>query len=129
MGVVTQTPPFESSEIALILSAGSPSIVVSSVGVGVSVPIDQRMSPRGVPTHTSPDEAARHFTGRESENERTRTGAPSPVWAVLRAVLVFAAGPQLLLKTAPDSIPTVVRAIAALRHGQSQPERARVRWL
>src|SRR6185295_17894513 len=80
--------------MALILSAGSPSIVVSSVGVGVSPLIDQRMSPRGVPTQTRPALAARHLTGRESENDRTRTGAPSPAGATLVFVVVDVVGPQ-----------------------------------
>ena len=88
--------------MALILSAGKPSTVVSSVGVGVSPLIDQRMRPRGVPTQTSPEEAATHFTGRESEKERTRTGAPSPAAAELAFVVVAGAGPQPPPGTASD---------------------------
>jgi hypothetical protein len=93
LGVVTHTPPFGSSEIAVIRSAGSPSMVVSTAGVGGSVVVVQRMSPREVPTHTSPEAAATQFTGRESEKLRTRTGAlaaltPTPLTSVL------ADGPQ-----------------------------------
>jgi hypothetical protein len=39
-----------------------------------------------------------HLTGRESENDRTRTGAASPVGAGL-VVFVLAAGPQPLSRS------------------------------
>ncbi len=51
-------------------------MVVRTAGVGGSLLVDQRTRPRGVPTHTRPDAAAKQLTGRESEKLRTRTEEP-----------------------------------------------------